>query len=230
MTDERRIIEEQKAYYRARAGEYDEWFLREGRYDRGPAHRDEWFAEVSIVEAALCDARPRGDILELACGTGLWTRRLVVDATRLTAVDASPEVIDLNRMRLGSSKVEYVLADLFDWTPAAIYDFVFFGFWLSHVPAARFDAFWRFVRAATRPGGTVFFVDSAKHEDGTAKDQSVGADEVVRRRLNDGREFDIVKIFHEPDDLLARLDRHWSGYVRSTPKYFIYGCITPAGK
>ena len=29
------IIQQQIAYYRARAGEYDEWFYRIGRYDRG---------------------------------------------------------------------------------------------------------------------------------------------------------------------------------------------------
>jgi SAM-dependent methyltransferase len=228
--DERRIIEEQKAYYRARAGEYDEWFLREGRYDRGPAHHDDWFGEVAIVEAALRGARPTGAILELACGTGLWTRRLVGEATHLTAVDASPEVIALNRERLRSSKVQYVVADLFDWAPVAVYDVVFFGFWLSHVPAARFDAFWQLVRSALRPGGRAFFVDSTMHQYGTAKDQGVDPHGVARRRLNDGREFDIVKIFYEPGDLRARLGAGWHGYVRATPKYFIYGCVSPVGE
>jgi demethylmenaquinone methyltransferase/2-methoxy-6-polyprenyl-1,4-benzoquinol methylase len=225
--DDRRIIEEQKAYYQARAGEYDEWFLRQGRYDRGPAHHDEWFGEVAVVEAALRDARPSGAILELACGTGLWTRHLVGGATRLTAVDASPEVIALNRERIGSPKMEYVVADLFAWAPPAVYDFVFFGFWLSHVPATRFDGFWQFVRAALRPGGQAFFVDSAIHQDGTAKDQSVDHGGIVRRRLNNGREFDIVKVFYEPGDLRARLGDTWRGYVRGTTKYFIYGCVTP---
>ena len=37
--DERKLLDEQMAYYRARADEYDEWFFREGRYDRGPEHR-----------------------------------------------------------------------------------------------------------------------------------------------------------------------------------------------
>ena len=64
---------EQLTYYRARAAEYDEWFLRRGRYDRGDEHRRLWFDEVAAVEAALIDAHPAGDILELACGTGLWT-------------------------------------------------------------------------------------------------------------------------------------------------------------
>ncbi len=69
--EDRRLLDEQLAYYRARSGEYDEWFLREGRYDRGPEQRAEWFKEVAEVEAALHAAGPRGNVLELACGTGL---------------------------------------------------------------------------------------------------------------------------------------------------------------
>jgi hypothetical protein len=30
------LLEGQLAYYRARAEEYDEWFFRRGRHDRGP--------------------------------------------------------------------------------------------------------------------------------------------------------------------------------------------------
>ena len=40
------LIAEQIAYYRSRAGEYDEWFLRQGRYDHGPELNERWFAEV----------------------------------------------------------------------------------------------------------------------------------------------------------------------------------------
>jgi hypothetical protein len=58
--DEPKLLAEQLAYYRARAGEYDQWFLRESRYDRGPEHRAEWFREVAVVEAGLREAGPRG--------------------------------------------------------------------------------------------------------------------------------------------------------------------------
>ena len=34
-----RLLQEQVDYYRARAGEYDEWFFRTGRYDLGAARR-----------------------------------------------------------------------------------------------------------------------------------------------------------------------------------------------
>lgn len=47
------IIRQQVEYYRARAAEYDEWFLRQGRYDRGPEQRADWEREVAHVRAAL---------------------------------------------------------------------------------------------------------------------------------------------------------------------------------
>ncbi len=228
---ERRVLEEQIQYYRARAGEYDEWFLRQGRYDRGPEHREEWFAEVAEVEAALRAEAPRGDVLELACGTGLWTRHLIDTAHRVTAVDSSPEAIALNRERLRSDRVDYVLADIFAWTPSRQFDFVLFAFWLSHVPTSAFDSFWELVRNALRLGCRAFFVDSLFQQEGTARDHApIDTTGVVRRKLNDGREFDVVKVFYEPKPLEAQLaKRGWHGYVRSTRKFFVYGCVSAQG-
>jgi ubiquinone/menaquinone biosynthesis C-methylase UbiE len=162
------LLEGQLAYYRARAGEYDEWFLRTGRYDRGPEWNRRWFSELEQVRRELRVFGPAGEVLELACGTGLWTVELARHAASITAVDASPEVLEINRSRLreagSETPVRHVLADLFDWSPQKTYDVVFFGFWLSHVPPARFAAFWELVRSALGPGGRVFFVDSLGQE------------------------------------------------------------------
>ena len=54
------ILQEQINYYRDRAAEYDEWFFRQGRYDRGEAHRQQWFAEIAEVESALFATNPSG--------------------------------------------------------------------------------------------------------------------------------------------------------------------------
>jgi SAM-dependent methyltransferase len=225
------LLQEQLAYYRARAGEYDEWFLREGRHDRGPEWNRRWFSELKRVRRELDRFRPKGEVLELACGTGLWTVELAHHATGITAVDASPEVLDINRARLRESRdgppVRYVLADLFDWSPEKVYDVVFFGFWLSHVPPEQFAAFWELVLSAIRPGGRVFFVDLLGLE-ALAEKRRTPRDHTMLRRLNDGREFRIVKIFYDPFDLKARLaDMGWRFSLRTTENHLLYGFGEP---
>ena len=155
-----RLLADQAAYYRARAPEYDEWWQRSGRYDRGDDDRRDWQAQVEEVEAALGAFGATGDVLEIAGGTGWWTERLARTADRLTVVDASPETLALNRERVGRADVAYVVADVFDWQPTRRYDAVFFSFWLSHVPRERFGAFWRLVRACLTTDGRAFLVDN----------------------------------------------------------------------
>ena len=61
---ESQVLADQIAYYRARAGEYDEWWFRAGRYDRGADFNAQWHAETAAVEAALASwlaARRPGD-------------------------------------------------------------------------------------------------------------------------------------------------------------------------
>ena len=144
----------------------------------------------------------------------------------MTAVDASPEVIAINRDRVAAPNVRYVQADLFAFEPQTQYDCVFMSFWLSHVPQARFDACWSMVRRALAPGGFAFVVDSA-HDPTSyavghpAPDRHAG---IATRRLADGREFRIVKVFWEPAKLEARLAAcGFTASMASTPRYFIYG-------
>lgn len=228
MSDD--LLQEQVRYYRERAAEYDEWFFRQGRYDRGEHHRQQWFAEVAEVESALRAIVPSGDILELACGTGLWTQHLAPFATSLTAIDAAPEAIALNQQRVGCGSVEYIVADLFDWTPNRQFDFVFFGLWLSHVPAKRFDRFWQMVKESLKPNGRVFFVDSLLTQASTARNHAVlDRQGYSERKLNDGRTYRVVKIFHEPTELQESLQSlGWLGQIDRTDRYFFYGSFSPA--
>lgn len=230
--DDAATLAEQITYYRARAHEYDSWWLREGRYDRGPHANAKWCSEVERVERAVAEFEPAGEVLELACGTGLWTRRLIDYAAHVTAVDASDEVIAINRARVDDERVEYVQADLFEWVPPpARFDVCFFGFWLSHVPEARFEQFWAAVRSALRPGGRVLFIDSDRSDRSTAADHHLPelGEETMTRRLDDGREFQIIKRFYEPAVLEARLaELGWKVEVQSSGEFFIYGAGAPA--
>jgi 2-polyprenyl-3-methyl-5-hydroxy-6-metoxy-1,4-benzoquinol methylase len=222
----RSLLDDQIRYYQARANEYDDWFFRRGRWDRGQELNEHWFNEVEQVRAELQRFNPKGNVLEIACGTGLWTEYLVHYADRVTALDAVPEVIKINRARVNSPNVHYLQADIFAWQPEERYDVVFFGFWLSHVPPALFKSFWNLVGTALKPDGRVFFVDSGYNPASTAKDHQLEGKEstMVNRRLNDGREFRIVKIFYQPAALTRQLaEMGWDFHIAQTPAYFIYG-------
>ena len=191
----------------------------------------------SEVESALLSIDLSGDILELACGTGLWTQSLASVANHLTAVDASPEVIELNRQKIQSrsrsvatgKSVEYIVADLFNWTPTQKFDFIFFGFWLSHVPMERFNDFWQMVKLALKPNGQVFFVDSLFDPTSPAINHAqLHQQGYAERKLNDGRIYQVVKIFHEPIQLAKSLqDLGWNSDIHATSNHFIYGLVYP---
>ena len=221
-------LREQLEYYRARAAEYDQWWLRQGRYDRGAALNAQWFDEAAAVSSALAAGafRPTGHVLELACGTGIWSEQLLPFASHLILLDGSPEMLSIATARLHSPQVHTIQADLFQWQPTEQFDVVFFGFWLSHVPPERFVDFWTLVNHCLAPNGRVFFVDSRYDHTSTAVDHRLPVQEatVLRRRLNDGREFQIYKVFYNPAELTDRLRRlGWHFDIRQTEHYFLYG-------
>ena len=227
------LLAEQRAYYRARAPEYDEWWQRRGRYDRGSGMAEEWDRQVAQVAAALETFDATGDVLEMAGGTGWWTARLARTAGRLTVIDSSPETLDLNRHRVGHPDVDYLVADLFSWQPQRTYDVVFFSFWLSHVPRARFSAFWSLVRSCLAPGGRVFLIDNRDdpHATGDNTDPYVlhhGRD-LDLRRSHDGNEYKVVEVFYEPKELQSLLrEQRWTANLGAT-SWFIYGAAEPEG-
>ena len=209
---------EQKRYYAERAPEYDDWWFRRGRYELEPEARASWQEDVAEVETALDVFAPRGSVLELAAGTGIWTRKLVRLADGVVAVDANAETLALN-----TSDAELVQADVFEWEPEEPVDIVFFSFWLSHVPQSRFDEFWALVRSAMRPDGRVFLIDSGAGD--TAHTGTDRAGEEETRSLSDGRSFRIVKRRWPPVELAERV--RLLGFdlqLRDTANgHFVYG-------
>jgi SAM-dependent methyltransferase len=233
---------EQVEYYRARAPDYDESWTRQDDYDLGSAFNQRWFAEVGRLDAALERFRPEGQVLELAAGTGMWTARLSRAAASITALDVSPEMLAINRQRLRGSTIpiRYVEADLFGWTPDGRYDVVSFAFWLTHVPPPRFEEFSSLVASALAPQGRVFFADSAMPRPdlpvvgrrfGFRGDAVEGVHSLTDldrgisvRRVRDGRQFQTVKVYWEPDELQERLGSlGWDVEVRATEWAFVYG-------
>jgi SAM-dependent methyltransferase len=190
------LLREQAAYYGAFAGDYDL------AYDR---------ADLLSLDS-LTDGLPvAGEVLELACGTGQWTGLLAGRGHRVTAVDGAEEMLRRARERAAGPGVEFIRADLFNWTPPRRFDTVFFGFWLSHVPSQRFAEFWNLVGAALRPTGRACFIDSGTG-DRAGEEILVGQPApAVHRRLTDGSARRVVKVFRDPAELERAL--HGLGWM-----------------
>lgn len=206
-----RLLAGQIDYYRRRASEYDDTALE----DVDEARR--------LFGTLIERLAPSGDVLEIACGTGLWTQHLVSRAANLTALDSSPEMIDLARERVGND-VEFAVGDVFEWTPRRHYDTIFFGFWLSHVPRPRLAAFWRLLERWLAADGRVLFVDEGSQRASMEPKPLPGRAGIAERQLRDGTVHTIVKVFYEAEELgqtLAGLG--WSAEIEPTADGFMIG-------
>ena len=203
-----RLLGEQLAYYRALAADYENQGLDLPGGDE--------------IARALDAFQPTGSVLELACGPGVWTGELLRYAADVTAVDASPEMLAIAEARVGSGRVRFIQANLFTWRPDRRYDVVFIGFWLSHVPAERFEAFWSLVADCLTPAGRVFFADDAYRTPGELVEGPSSS--TIRRQIPDGTAYRLVKVPHQPADLERRVRQlGWDIKVTATAGPFYWG-------
>jgi demethylmenaquinone methyltransferase/2-methoxy-6-polyprenyl-1,4-benzoquinol methylase len=201
--DDRVRIRDQIEFYRAQAQQPSpDWDDPEVQELLRAYYED---PNLQAIVQAHCS--PSGQCLELGSGAGRWTGPLLDVCEHVTAIDAAAEMHDVSRLRHGDERIEYIVADLFEYRPDHHrFDLIFAGYWLSHVPAGRFESFWTMLRDALAPGGRVVMVDDGIRDDEGVErfaEDPTGRDE--HRQLADGREFTIVKIAYAPWDLEARL-------------------------
>lgn len=195
---DQQILDNQVTYYRKMAREYDDMTGQTEDLQRAFARARELLQQHAPFE----------QMLELACGTGTWTRALLPLGRELTAIDASPEMLVLARQKVGDARVQFQQADLFKWQPSQQYDLVFFANWLSHVPPRRLDAFLATVARAIQPGGSVAMVDQYApfEEDREISVQTEEGAIYAKRSLLNGQTYLIVKVFYELQTLENLLD------------------------
>ncbi len=226
--DAARLDPEMVAYYEARAPEYDDWYLRRGRYDRGALDNVAWASELDAATMWLDGLPWGGRIVELAAGTGWWSP-LLASRGELWAYDAAEAPLDLARERLVAHRLRAHLHVRDAWAEpdptVAPADGLFAGFWLSHVERSALPEFLDLARRWLRPGGLLAFVDSRSDPASGAADHPPVTEGRAARIVADGREFSIPKLFHDPRDLEAAL--RGAGFeaaeVTATGRFFLLG-------
>ena len=177
-----------KAYYEARAPEYDEWYLGLGRFDG--LERPYWDDELHALERVLAELPPVRT-LDVACGTGFLTQHL---GGELTGLDQSPSMLEVAGARMPIATL--VQADALPLPfPDASFDRVFTAHFYGHLEEPDRT---HFLAEARRVAPELVVVDAAVRPD---RDR-VGTQE---RILNDGTRWEVYKRYFEPDDLIAEL-------------------------
>lgn len=178
------ILESQKAYYDARAQEYESSL----------GFQDGTFGSVNPDGGSLCALQRFVRVLpvvettvELGCGTGIWTRELLKSSRLLHAVDASERMLELNESVNGGA-VTFERVDMYDWEPARRFDRVAAAFVLSHVPDPLLQEFIAKIARLTVEGGSALIID-----EGVPERQTDSHIEV--RELSNGTTFRIIKVY-----------------------------------
>lgn len=189
-----------KAYYHARAREYDDWWL--GRNLYADKERPGWDEERAGLERWIEDLPPRRT-LDVACGTGFMTCRL---RGEVTGLDQSDAMLDVAREQVpGATFVRGDALELpFD---AGAFERLFSSYFYCHLEE---DDRERFLAEARRVASELVIVGSRLQpgEEATRWDERV---------LGDGSRWQVFKRVFDPDALADELD----GRVLHRSRYFV---------
>ena len=83
----------------ATAGDWEDWYLRRGRYARGPIHDGPWTMELDEVTRWIDGLNLAGTLVELGAGMGWWTG-LLAEKGELWVYDSDGASLDAARSRL----------------------------------------------------------------------------------------------------------------------------------
>jgi ubiquinone/menaquinone biosynthesis C-methylase UbiE len=185
--------ESMKAYYAARAPEYDRVYAKPERQ-----------ADLRAIERWLPSVFTRTSLIEVACGTGYWTQFLAPAATDIYAIDASPETLEIAKARVPFPSVRFMVGDAYRLPgSSARFTAGFAGFWLSHVPLPRVREFLHGFHAALSPGAKVVLIDNrfvhGSNHPITERDEQGNTYQL--RKLDDGSSHRVLKNFPSENDL-----------------------------
>jgi len=182
------VDEEMRAYYEARAREYDDWWVGNGGF--AARRRPGWAEEVAeLVEAV--SSLPGGRVLDVACGTAFLTRHLPGD---VTALDQSASMVEIARSRMPAARVVQGEAVPLPFGDGE-FDLLFTSHFYGHLLQDEREAF---LREARRVARRLAVVDSARRSD-------VPAERWEGRVLNDGSRHRVFKRWFRGAELADEL-------------------------
>jgi len=186
-----------QAYYAARAAEYDRIYQKPERQ-----------TDLRKIETWLPATLAGSSVLEIACGTGYWTRFYASRCPQVVALDSAAETLGIARTRRPHERVSFVVGDAYRIpVQPRKFDAGFAGFWWSHIPLGRIREFLVGFHAALRPGAKVIFLDNRFVEGSSTPLSECDSDgnTYQARRLADRSIHRVLKNFPTREELVRVL-------------------------
>ena len=177
-----------RAYYEARAAEYDDWFTGTGVF--AARERPGWHDEVRGLIAAL-EGLPPARTLDVACGTAFLGRHL---PGAITAIDQSPGMVEIAASRTPGADVRVGEAVPLPFGKCA-FERLTTGHFYGHLRAGEREAF---LAEARRVAAEIVVIDTALHGGHEPEEEQ-------ERVLDDGTRHTVYKRFFTPEGLAAEL-------------------------
>lgn len=185
------------AYYKDRAKEYENIYLK-------PERQDEIKISTTLLQALFADK----SVFEIACGTGFWTQKIAETATSVFATDINKSVIEVAEQKLYSKKnVTFDLADIFELSFKTKYESLFGGFIWSHIKLQDLDKFLNAINHSILPDSVVVFMDNhfVEGSNHPITKTDLDGNTFQTRKLADGTTHLVLKNFPGEDFLQNKL-------------------------
>lgn len=180
--------------------------------------------EFKKLTTTVCNLFENIPVLELACGIGYWTEKLLKKSSFVYATDISSRAIGIVKNRVISNKVNFSQAD------ARIIELmninikgIFSGFFLSHLKRHELKRFFENLHNQTPAGTTILFVDNqySRYDNRRYKSRTIDGNTYELRPLQDNSLQIVVKNSFTDTELKSTLGpkAHNVNIVRT--KYFL---------
>ncbi len=211
--------EDLKSYYSDRAKEYDKVY--------SIPHEQQDLAEATAIFQKLFAEKT---VLEIACGTGWWTKQISATATSIFATDFNEAVVEIAKGRNDADNVSFRVADMYTLNNETKYDALFGGFIWSHILLQDLEGFLQKLTGFLKPSGIIAFIDSKLVKDKYHDvKRIVKADEYGNtyqtRDLDNGTTHIVLKNFPAQEFLQQKLSKFYTdiNYIE-LENYWIVTC------
>ena len=181
-----------------------------------PAGKLRWARRVKMLTGHLQQGQK---VLELGCGIGYFTRSLASSGAEITAIDISPDLLEVARQNCRAENVSFEVQNAYAMTYAdKSFDSVVGSSVLHHL---EIDAALNEVYRVLKPGGSIYFTEPNMMNPQIAVQKNVPA---IKKRLGDSpNETAFFRWL-----LQRRLERAGFRHVQIQPFDFLHPRLSPA--